>query len=183
MSSGTQSPAGGEVAVVGPVAAPNDVRASFVLWLAAVAAGVFETILTIIEAVSGQLALGTGGVIVGVSMRLLIFSVVVYVASRMLRGRNWARFVLAIGLGVLGTLSIVIGPVSWLAEGHTIGEFLAGADLMVLLFASSRGVYLLGGFSGAGALFSAGPQPQFRAARSARSLAPGRTMPDRSERK
>jgi hypothetical protein len=31
MSSGTQSPAGGEAAVVGPVAAPNDVRASFVL--------------------------------------------------------------------------------------------------------------------------------------------------------
>jgi hypothetical protein len=111
MSSRTHSPAGGEVAVVGPVAAPNDVRASFVLWLAAVAAGVFETILAIIEAVSGQLALSTGGVIVGVSMRLLIFTVVVYVASRMLHGRNWARFVLAIGLGVLGTLSIVIGPV------------------------------------------------------------------------
>jgi hypothetical protein len=53
MSSGTQSPAGGEVVVLGPVAAPNEVRASFVLWLAAVAAGVFETILTIIEAVSG----------------------------------------------------------------------------------------------------------------------------------
>jgi hypothetical protein len=157
MSSGTQSPAGGEVAVVGAVAAPNEVRASFVLWLAAVAAGVFETILTIIEAVSGQLALGTGGVIVGVSMRLLIFTVVVYVASRMLRGRNWARFVLAIGLGVLGTLSIVIGPVSWLAEGHTIGEFVAGADLMVLLFASSRVVHLIG-LRGAGAYVPAGRQ-------------------------
>src|SRR5829696_7308308 len=106
MSSGTQSPAGSEVAVVEPIAAPNDVRASFVLWLAAVAAGVFETILAIIEAVSGHSALSTGGVIVGVSIRLLIFTVVVYVASRMLRGRNWARFVLAIGLGVLGTLSI-----------------------------------------------------------------------------
>ena len=137
MSSGTQSPAGSEVAVVGPVAAPNDVRASFVLWLAAVAAGVFETILAIIEAVSGHSALSTGAVIVGVSIRLLIFSVVVYVASRMLRGRNWARFVLAIGLGVLGTLSIVIGPVSWLAEGHTIGEFVAGR---IRCFSSSRRV-------------------------------------------
>jgi hypothetical protein len=102
MNSGTQSPAGGKADMVGPVAAPNDVRASFVVWLAAVAAGVFETILAIIEAVSGHLALGTGGVIVGVSVRLLIFTVVVYVASRMLRGRNWARFVLAIGLGVFG---------------------------------------------------------------------------------
>jgi len=183
MSSGTQSPAGGEVAVVGPVAAPNDVRASFVLWLAAVAAGVFETILTIIEAVSGQLALGTGGVIVGVSMRLLIFTVVVYVASRMLRGRNWARFVLAIGLGVLGTLSIVIGPVSWLAEGHTIGEFVAGADLMVLLFASSRVVHLIAVFAALVLMFRPAANDYFRAARSARRLAPGPTMADRSERK
>jgi len=55
MSSGTQSPAGGEVAVVGPVAVPNDVRASFVLWLAAVAAGVFETILAIIAALTSRI--------------------------------------------------------------------------------------------------------------------------------
>jgi hypothetical protein len=183
MSSGTQSPAGGEVAVVRPIAAPNNVRASFVLWLAAVAAGVFETILVIIEAVSGHLALGTGGVIVGISMRLLIFSVVVYVASRMFRGRNWARFVLAIGLGVLGTLSIVLGPVSWLAEGHTIGEFLAGADLMLLLFASSRVVHLIAVFAALVLMFRPAANDYFRAARSARRLAPGRTMADRSERK
>jgi hypothetical protein len=182
MSSGTQSPAGGEVAVVRPVAAPNDVRASFVLWLAAVAAGVFETILVIIEAVSGHLALGTGGVIVGVSMRLLIFTVVVYVASRMLRGRNWARFVLAIGLGVLGTLSIVIGPVSWLVEGHTIGEFLRGADLM-LLFASSRVVHLIAVFAALVLMFRPAANDYFQAARAARRLAPGRTVPDQSERK
>jgi hypothetical protein len=183
MSSGTQSPAGGEVVVLGPVAAPNEVRASFVLWLAAVAAGVFETILTIIEAVSGQLALGTGGVIVGVSMRLLIFTVVVYVASRMLRGRNWARFVLAIGLGVFGTLSIVIGPVSWLAEGHTIGKFLAGADLMLLLFASSRVVHLIAVFAALVLMFRPAANEYFRAARSARRRTPGRTMPSRSGRK
>jgi hypothetical protein len=183
MSSGTQSPAGGEVAVVRPVAVPKDVRASFVLWLAAVAAGVFETILAIIEAVSGHLALGTGGVIVGVSIRLLIFTVVVYVASRMLRGRNWARFVLAIGLGVLGTLSIVIGPVSWLAEGHTIGEFLEGADLMYLLFASSRAVHLIAVFAALVLMFRPAANDYFRAARSARRLAPGRTVADRSERK
>jgi hypothetical protein len=183
MSSGTHSPAGGEVAVVGPVATPNDVRASFVLWIAAVAAGVFETILAIIEAVSGHSVLGTGDVIVGVSMRLLIFTVVVYVATRMLRGRNWARFVLAIGLGVLGTLSIVIGPVSWLAEGHTIGEFVARADLMLLLFASSRVVHLTAVFAALVLMFRPAANDYFRAAPSARRLAPGRTMPDRSERK
>lgn len=141
---------------------PKDVSRAFMLWLAAVAAGVFETILTIIESVSGQLALGTGGVVVGVSMRLLIFAVVVYVASRMLRGRNWARFVLALGLGVLGTLSIVIGPVSWLVEGHSIGEFLAGTDLMLLLFASSRVVHLVTVFAALVLMFRPAANDYFR---------------------
>lgn len=176
MSSRAHSPAGAKAAVLGPVSAPREVRASFVLWLAAVAAGVFETILAIIEAVSGRLALSSGDVIVGVSVRLLIFGVVVYVASRMLRGRNWARFVLAIGLGVLGTLSIVIGPVSWLAAGHSVGEFLAGADLMVLLFASSRVVHLIAVFAALVLMFRPAANGYFgtvRSARRSRAAEPG----------
>ena len=123
---------------------PREVQASFVLWLIAVAAGVFETALAIIEALSGDLGLDTTGVIVGVGIRLIIFATAIYVASRMRLGKNWARFVLAIGLGVIGTLSIVIGPVSWLlAEGHSVGEFFADAGTMTLLFASSRAAHLL----------------------------------------
>jgi len=122
---------------------PREVQASFVLWLIAVAAGVFETALAIIEALSGDLGLDTTGVIVGVGIRLIIFAAAIYVASRMRLGKNWARFVLAIGLGVIGTLSIVIGPVSWLAEGHSVGEFFADAGTMTLLFASSRAAHLL----------------------------------------
>ena len=159
-----------------PVAAPKDVRASFVLWLAAVGAGVFETILAVIEAVSGHLAVGTGGVVVGVSMRLLIFSAVVYVASRMLRGKNWARVTLAIGLGVIGTLSIVIGPVSWLVEGHTVGEFLAGAGLVPLLFASSRVVHLIAVFAALVFMFRPAANDYFLTARSARRRTPFRTV-------
>ena len=86
MRAQTNSPSSGKATTVGPVAAPTEVRASFALWLAAIAAAVFETILVVIEVVSGHLALSTGGVVVGVGMRLLIFSAVVYVASRMLRG-------------------------------------------------------------------------------------------------
>jgi hypothetical protein len=159
-----------------PPGVPREVQVSFVLWLTAVGAGVFETILAIIEAVSGHLDLGTGGVFVGVSMRLLIFTVVVYVASRMFRGKNWARVTLAIGLGVLGTLSIVIGPVSWLAEGHTIGEFLAGAGLMSFLFASSRVVHLIAVFAALVLMFRPASNDYFRAARSARRRTLVRTV-------
>ena len=92
----------------------------------------------------------------------------VYVASRMLRGRNWAGITLATGLGVLGTLSIVISPVSWLAAGHSVGEFLAGADPMLLLFASSRVVHLIAVFAALVLMFRPAANDYFRAARSAR---------------
>jgi hypothetical protein len=179
MNSRTHSPAGGKAAVLGPLSAPRDVRASFVLWLAAIAAGVFETILVVIEVVSGHLALSTGGVVVGVSIRLLVFTTVVYVASRMLGGKNWARITLAIVLGVFGTLSIIIGPVSWLAAGHSVGAFLAGADLMLLLFASSRVVHLIAVFAAVVLMFRPAANDYFRATRSARRQAPGGTRPDK----
>jgi hypothetical protein len=44
MSSRTRSPSGGTENTVGPVAVPEDVGASLVLWLAAGGAGAFETI-------------------------------------------------------------------------------------------------------------------------------------------
>jgi hypothetical protein len=176
MRAQTDSPSSGEETAVGAVAAPREVRASFALWLAAIAAAVFETVLVLIEVLSGHSALSTGAVIVGVGMRLLIFGAVVYVASRMLRGRNWARITLAVGLGVIGTLSIVIGPVSWLAADHSVGEFLAGANPMVLLFASSRVLHLIAVFAALVLMFRPAANGYFgtvRSARRSRAAEPG----------
>jgi hypothetical protein len=44
--------------------------------------------------------------------------------------------------GGIGALSLVIGPVTWLAEGGSLTEAVAAADLGSVLFASSRVVYL-----------------------------------------
>jgi hypothetical protein len=44
--------------------------------------------------------------------------------------------------GGLGTLSLVIGPVSWLAEGGSLADAVAAADLGSVLFAASRAVHL-----------------------------------------
>ena len=145
---------------------PKDVQLSFLLWLTAVAAAVFETALAIIEALSEDSGLDTG-VVVGVGIRLIIFATAIYVASRMRLGKNWARFVLAIGLGVIGTLSIVIGPVSWLANGGTLGKFLANAGPMMLLFASSRIAHLGAVFAAVVIMFLPTSNTYFRAARPA----------------
>ena len=145
---------------------PGALRASFLLWLIAIGAGVFETGLAVIDALSGDSGLGMG-VIVGVGVRLIVFGAAVYVASRMRLGKNWARITLAIVLGVLGTLSLVVSPISWLAGGHSIVGFLAGADTMTLLFASSRIVHTAAVLAATAFMFLPSANAYFRYARSA----------------
>jgi hypothetical protein len=136
---------GGQSAVPGslPAAArpPKQLQASFWLWLVAVAAGLFETTLVVIESTAGE-AGSAAAVAVGVTVRLLAFTALVYLAVRLRRGRNWARIALAVLYGGLGTLSLVIGPVTWLAEGGSLADATAAADLGYVLFAASRLVHL-----------------------------------------
>jgi hypothetical protein len=42
----------------------------------------------------------------------------------------------------IGTLSLVIGPVTWLAEGGSLSDAVAAAELGSVLFAASRVVHL-----------------------------------------
>ena len=119
---------------------PRQLRASFWFWLVAVAAGLFETTLVLIDATGGE-AGSVAEVAVGVSVRLLAFTGLVYLAVRLRQGRNWARIALAVLYGGFGTLSLVIGPVTWLAEGGSLADAMAAA-VGSLLFAASRLVHL-----------------------------------------
>jgi hypothetical protein len=120
---------------------PTVLRASFWLWLIAVAAGLFETTLVVVEATAGDVG-SVAKVALGVTVRLLAFTGLVYLAARLRQGRNWARIALAVLYGGFGTLSLVIGPVSWLAEGGSLAGTMAAADLGSVLFAASRLVHL-----------------------------------------
>jgi hypothetical protein len=116
-------------------------RASFWLWLLAVAAGLFETTLVVIDATAGGVG-SAAAVAVGVGVRLLAFTGLVFLATRLRQGRNWARIALAVLYGGLGALSLVSGPVTWLAGGGSVTDAVASADLGSLLFAGSRLVHL-----------------------------------------
>ncbi|MGW3627948.1 hypothetical protein [Streptomyces sp. NPDC000880] len=121
---------------------PPAVRRAFGLWAAAVGAGLFETVL----AVGGLLADGSasGGEIVGgLSVRVAVFTTAILLAVQLRRGRNWARIGLAFLLGFLGTLSLVIQPVQWLAEGHSLGSALAEASVVDVMFGASRVLHLV----------------------------------------
>jgi hypothetical protein len=120
---------------------PRQLQASVLLWLVAVAAGLFETALVVVDATSGEVG-SAAQVAVGVAVRLLVFAGAVYLAAQLRQGSNWARVALAVLLGLLGTLSLVIGPVTWLAEGRSLPDAVAAADLGALLFGASRVVHL-----------------------------------------
>jgi hypothetical protein len=127
---------------------PKEVQASFLLWLTAVAAGVLETIIRVIDALALGWASGSGGqtdvtgVISGVVIRVIVYTLVVYIITRMRLGKRWARLTLAVLLGVIGTLSLVIDPISWLAGGNSLSEVFTEADLLFFLIAPIRTVHL-----------------------------------------
>ena len=116
---------------------PGQLRAAFWLWLFAVAAGLFETTLVVVDATAGEVG-SAAEVAVGVTVRLLAFTGLVYLAARLRQGRNWARIALAVLYGGFGTLSLVIGPVTWLTDGGSLTDAMAAADLESVLFAASR---------------------------------------------
>jgi hypothetical protein len=120
---------------------PRQLRASFWFWLVAVAAGLFETTLVVIDATAVEVG-SVAEVAVGVTVRLLAFTGLVYLAVRLRQGRNGARIALAVLYGGFGTLSLVIGPVTWLAEGGSLVDAMAAANVGSLLFAASRLVHL-----------------------------------------
>jgi hypothetical protein len=106
---------------------PREVQASFLLWLTAVAAGVVETIIRVIDASLIGLASERGGEadVTGVLIRVIVYIVAVYVIAQMRLGKRWARITLAVLLGGIGILSLVIDPIFWFAGGSTCSRLRA----------------------------------------------------------
>lgn len=107
---------------------PRPVRAAVVVWLAAVGAGVAETLVHL----ATPDAPGPGALVV----RAGVYAVVVVLVLSLRTGRDAVRWTLAVLLGVVGTLSLVLEPVTWLAAGGSPVEYLAGAgaaDLAIVV--------------------------------------------------
>ena len=155
-----------------PPGVPKEVQASFLLWLTAVVAGVLETIIRVIDALALGWASGSGGqtdvtgVISGVVIRVIVYTLVVYIVTRMRLGKRWARLTLAVLLGVIGTLSLVIDPISWLAGGNSLSEVFTEADLLFFLIAPIRTVHLAAVIAALVLMFLPSANTYFRTARS-----------------
>jgi hypothetical protein len=125
-----------------PPGVPMEVQASFLLWITAVAAGVVETIVRVID--SSTVGPSSGGEVdvTGVAIRVIVYIVALYIIAQMRLGKRWARLTLAVLLGGIGTLSLVVDPISWLAGGNSLGEVFTQADLLFFIIAPIRAVHL-----------------------------------------
>ena len=122
---------------------PASVRQAVTLWLVAIGAGVFETLLVVANVLWGDGSLANGESLnFGVALRLVIFFAMTLVALQVRLSKNWARWTIGIFLGVFGLLSLVIQPVSWLMEGHALSEAFANLDLGSAAFMLSRAVHM-----------------------------------------
>jgi hypothetical protein len=148
-----------------PQGVPREVQASFLLWLTAVAAGVLETIVRIIY----SLSLGGGGEadITGVIIRVIVYTVAVYIIFQMRLRKRWARLALTVLLGGIGTLSLVIDPLSWLAAGNSLREIFTEADLLFFIIAPIRTIHLAAVLAALVFMFLPGANNYFRRASSA----------------
>jgi hypothetical protein len=157
-----------------PPAVPKVVQASFLLWLTAVAAGVLETIIRVFDALAMGWVSGSGGetdvtgTISGVVIRVIVYTLVVYMITRMRLGKRWARLTLAVLLGGIGTLSLVIDPISWLAGGNSLSDVFTEADLLFFLIAPIRAVHLAAVIAALVFMFLPAANTYFRGSRSAR---------------
>ena len=154
-----------------PPGVPKVVQASFLLWLTAVAAGVLETIIRVIDTLGiGWVSGSSGetdvtGAISGVFIRVIVYALVVYIITRMRLGKRWARMSLAVLLGGIGTLSLVIDPISWLADSNSLSEVFTEANLLFFLIAPIRTVHLAAVIGALALMFLPAANTYFRGSR------------------
>lgn len=146
------------LAVSPPV--PRPVCAAVVVWLAAVGAGVAETLVHLAQpAPPGPAALAT---------RALIYAGVLALVLALPTGRNTVRWALAVLLGVVGTTSLVVEPISWLSTGASPLEYLAGAGVADVAVIVLRTAHLAAVVAALVLMFRPAANAFFRDARRAR---------------
>jgi hypothetical protein len=136
---------------------PAAVRAALTMWLVAIGAGIFETILVVASGRAG------GGAAIGVTVRVVVFVAATVVAQRMYTGRRWARLTLALALGIGGVLSLSVGPILWLVDGNSLTHLIARAGVIDLVFGGSRIVHIAAVLAGCALMYLPSANAYFRA--------------------
>jgi hypothetical protein len=74
------------------------------------------------------------------------------------RGREWARLFLIVGLGVVGTASLLVEPVMWLFDGADFDAYFGALDGPGAVILVSRLVHLVAVVVGVAAMLTMRPR-------------------------
>lgn len=141
---------------------PREIQLSTLFWVGAVAAGGVESILGAADAIRTDSVPGLA-VAAMVAVRMIVYTVVLAVASQLWLGRNWARWTLAIGLGIVGMATLLVGPIGWLGGDHALT-----VDAQFVSFASVRSLHVVAVVAAVVLMFRPRSNRYFRAGQQSR---------------
>jgi hypothetical protein len=99
---------------------PLAVRGATTLWLAAVGAGVAESVLGVVGAIADGSPVV--GLLVQIAFRVIVYGGLFVVIDRYFRhGVGWSRWLLTVLLGTVGIATLVVGPISWFLRDGDFG--------------------------------------------------------------
>lgn len=134
--------------------APAAVNTSVALWFTAIGCGVAETLVRFATPVPpGPVAL---------AVRFAIHLGLAGLVLGLYSGRDAVRWAVALLMGLLGTVSLVVEPLRWLAAGGAVPEFLAAADGPTIVIVVLRAVHVLAVLAALVAMFRPGADRWFR---------------------
>ncbi|GAA1879904.1 hypothetical protein GCM10009836_71580 [Pseudonocardia ailaonensis] len=115
--------------------APPAVTMSIALWFTAIGCGIAESLVHLLTPDPPAPA--------ALAARYLIYAALALLVMALHSGRNAVRWAVAGLLGVIGTASLLVEPVRWLAAGGSIPDFLAAATGSQLVIVTLRAVHVL----------------------------------------
>ncbi|WP_280467441.1 hypothetical protein [Nocardia cyriacigeorgica] len=148
---------------------PRAVSVAFTALMAALLCGLAEALARAaieLERPDADLAaLATGSV-----LRLTIYLVVAAIAVRMARGDRRARSALAVGIGVLGTVSLIIEPVRALLSAEHVGDLVNEVDVSDVAIGLMRAGHIVAVLVAVPAMYSPAASRWFRGGTRLRSV-------------
>lgn len=134
---------------------PAPLRWSIAAWLVAIAFGVAESLV--------RLALPDPPTPDELVVRSVVYVLVAALVLALASGRPAIRAAVAVLIGGVGTVSLAVEPVRWLAVGGSPAAYLAAADGWTLLIVGLRAAHLLAVLVAMVAMFRPRANAYFRA--------------------
>jgi|1186.fasta_scaffold441812_1 hypothetical protein len=135
-------------------AAPGAVATAVALWFTAIGCGVAETLV--------RLATPDPPGPVALAVRFAVHLGLAGLVLALYSGRDAVRWTVAVVMGLLGTASLVVEPLQWLAAGGSVPDFLAAADGPTIVITVLRAVRVLAVLGALVAMFRPAADRWFR---------------------